>query len=276
MNQPLRDSLHWMTPARGQSLIHPTALIDPAAQLHPTVRVGAYSIIGPDVHIGANTEVGPHVVIARCTRIGERNRIHQFASLGDDPQDLKYRGEETWLVIGDDNQIRENCTLHRGTIQDRALTQIGDGNLLMVNTHIAHDCQIGSQCVFANNVGIAGHVQVGDHVIVGGNTGVHQFCQLGAFSMIGGGTIIFKDVPAYVMASGNPAAPHGMNVEGMRRRQWSSQVINILKQAYKVIYKKGLTTEQALHELEQAWLPQASEIQLLIDSVRASTRGIVR
>ena len=265
-----------LAPSAPEPLIHPTAIIDRRAQLHPTVRVGAFSVIGPDVHIDADTEIGPHVVISRWTRIGQRNQIFQFASIGEACQDLKYHGEETWLEIGHDNRIREFCTLHRGTVQDQAVTRVGNNNLLMVNTHIAHDCQIGDSCVFANNVGVAGHVTVNDHVIVGGNSGIHQFCQVGTYSMIGASSYISKDVPAFVMASGNPARACGMNTEGMRRRQWSSELINTLRQAYQVIYRQGLTTEQALSELENDWLAQAPEIGILIDSIRASQRGIIR
>jgi UDP-N-acetylglucosamine acyltransferase len=257
-------------------LIHPTAMIDPTAQIDPSVTIGPYSIIGPHVTIGANCHIGPHVVISRWTRIGERNRIFQFATIGEDCQDLKYHGEETWLEIGNDNVIRESCTFHRGTTQDQGLTKVGDHNLFMVNTHIAHDCLIGNGCVFANNVGIAGHVKVGDSVIVGGNSGIHQFCRLDSYSMIGGASLIVKDVPAYVMASGNPSKAHGMNFEGMRRRGWSSETISALKQAFKIVYRQGLTKEQAIVALVEDVLPQHPEVQLLIDSLQRSDRGITR
>jgi UDP-N-acetylglucosamine acyltransferase len=232
-------------------LIHPTALIDPSAQIDPSVRIGPYSIIGPQVSIGAETVIGPHVVVDGFTRIGQRNRIFQFASIGAECQDLKYAGEETWLEIGDDNTIREACSLHRGTAQDHGITRIGNHNLLMVNTHIAHDCVVGDHCILANNVGVAGHVQIGDWVIVGGNSGIHQFCRLDAYSMVGGGSLILKDVPAYVMVSGNPSAAHGMNYEGMRRRGWSKETINALRLAFKAVYRQGLTTVQAIDVLSQ-------------------------
>jgi UDP-N-acetylglucosamine acyltransferase len=257
-------------------LIHPTALIDPSAQIDPSVRIGPYSIIGPQVSIGAETVIGPHVVVDGFTRIGQRNRIFQFASIGAECQDLKYAGEETWLEIGDDNTIREACSLHRGTAQDHGITRIGNHNLLMVNTHIAHDCVVGDHCILANNVGVAGHVQIGDWVIVGGNSGIHQFCRLDAYSMVGGGSLILKDVPAYVMVSGNPSAAHGMNYEGMRRRGWSKETINALRLAFKAVYRQGLTTVQAIEVLSQELLPQHPQVQLLIDSLQQSTRGIVR
>lgn len=256
--------------------IHPTALIDPTAELHETVTVGPYSIIGPAVRIDANTIVGSHVVIGGYTRIGSGNRIFQFSSVGEVCQDRKYQGEETWLEIGDDNIIREHCTLHRGTVQDEGLTQIGHRNLLMVNTHIAHDCRIGNDNTFANNAGIAGHVVVGNSVLVGGNSGVHQFCRLDSYCMVGGGSVILKDVPAFVMASGNPAAAHGMNIEGMRRRGWSKETINGLRAAYKLIYKDNNTTQQAIDLLESELLESTPEVAYFIDSLRNSTRGIVR
>jgi len=262
--------------SKSHPLIHPTAVVDPSAHIDPTTSIGPYSIIGPQVTIGANCEIGPHVVISRWTRIGARNRFFQFATIGEDCQDLKYRGEETWLEIGDDNMIRESCTIHRGTTQDEGITRIGSHNLLMVNTHVAHDCVIGSHCVFANNVGIAGHVKIGDHVIAGGNSGIHQFCRLDSYSMLGGGSLLLKDLPAYVMASGNPAKPHGMNFEGMRRRGWSADTIAALKEAYKVIYRQGLTAEQAISVLTEEILPDHAEVQLLIDSLYHSERGIVR
>ncbi|KAF7276025.1 hypothetical protein GWI33_010997 [Rhynchophorus ferrugineus] len=257
-------------------LIHPTAIIHPTAQLADDVRVGAYSIIGSNVTIANGTQVFSHVVIAENTRIGQNNQIFQFASVGERCQDLKYRGEETWLEIGDHNIIREHCTLHRGTAQDHSLTKIGNHNLLMVNTHVAHDCMIGDHNIIANNVGIAGHVIVGDHVILGGNSGIHQFCRINSYSMVGGASLIVKDVPAFVMASGNPAKAHGMNFEGMRRKGWAKDTINGLRQAFKILYRSNLTTQEAIAQITAQILPTVPEAQLLIDSLQASTRGIVR
>lgn len=259
-----------------KDLIHSTAIIDSTAIIAPDVQIGPYSIIGPNVIIGAGTKLHSHVVIAGFTRIGEQNEIFQFASIGEVCQDLKYQGEETWLEIGDHNQIREHCSLHRGTIQDQSLTKLGSHNLLMVNTHIAHDCVIGDHNVFANNVGIAGHVHIGDYVIVGGNSGIHQFCTIDSYSMVGGASLILKDVPAYVMVSGNPAHAFGINVEGMRRKGWSKDIIQGLREAFKLIYKSNLTTEQAISQIQADILPQVAEVQLLLDSLQASKRGIVR
>ncbi len=255
--------------------IHATAIVDPRAELAADVEVGPYSIIGPDVTIGAGTWIGPHVVVSGPTVIGQRNKIYQFASVGADCQDKKYRGEPTRLEIGDDNIIREACSLHRGTIQDESLTRIGDRNLLMVNSHLAHDVMIGNDNTIANNAGIAGHVKIGDFVIIGGNSGIHQFCQIGSYAMLGGGTTLFKDIPAFVMASGNPAEARGMNFEGMKRKGWSSQTINDLRRAYKIVFRDGLTLEAAYPLLDE--LAKVSpEVQIFIDSLRTSTRGIAR
>ena len=256
--------------------IHSTAIIDSSAVIASDVKIGPYCIIGPNVTIDAGTVLHSHVVIGGYTRIGKNNEIFQFASVGEVCQDLKYAGEETWLEIGDNNKIREHCSLHRGTVQDKSLTKVGSNNLLMVNTHIAHDCVIGDNNIFANNVGIAGHVHIGDFVVVGGNSGIHQFCKIDSYSMIGGASLILKDVPAYVMVSGNPAHAFGLNVEGMRRKGWSKNVIVGLREAFKLIYKSGLTTEQAIEKIQQDILTEVPEAQRLIDSLHASKRGIVR
>lgn len=262
--------------AQHDALIHPTAIIADSACLHESVRVGPYSVIGNDVSIGEGTVVKSHVVIARNTRIGKHNTIFQFASIGEDCQDLKYNQEETWLEIGDNNRIREACSFHRGTAQDKGVTKIGSDNLFMVNTHIAHDCVIGNHNVFANNVGIAGHVQVGDYVIVGGNSGIHQFCRIDSYSLIGGASLILKDVAAYTMVSGNPSHTHGLNIEGMRRKGWSKETISILRDAAKRVFKLGLTKVQAIEQLQKELLPLEPKVQLLIDSLQNSQRGIVR
>lgn len=259
-----------------KDLIHSTAIIDSTANIAPDVKIGPYSIIGPNVSIDAGTTLHSHVVIGGYTRIGKNNEIFQFASVGEVCQDLKYAGEETWLEIGDHNTIREHCSLHRGTVQDKSVTKIGHHNLLMVNTHIAHDCVVGDHNIFANNVGVAGHVQIGNFVVVGGNSGIHQFCKIDSYSMIGGASLIVKDVPAYVMASGNPAHAFGLNIEGMRRKGWSKQVITGLRDAFKLIYKSGLTTEQAIQQISDEILPEVAEVQLLINSLNESKRGIVR
>lgn len=256
-------------------MIHPQAIVDPSARIAEGVEIGPWSLIGPDVEIGAGTRIESHVVIKGPTRIGEGNRIFQFATIGEECQDKKYAGEPTRLKIGDNNVIREGCTIHRGTVQDEGLTSIGSNNLLMAYAHVAHDCRVGSNIILANNAALAGHVHVGDHAILGGFTAVHQFCRIGAHVMCGAGTVVLKDVPAYVMASGNSAKPHGINLEGLKRRGFERDALNTLRQAYKLIYRKGLTVEQALDGLNEL-LPGCPEVGLLIESLEASTRGIIR
>lgn len=256
------------------TFIHPTAIIDESAKLASDVRVGAYSIIGPHVVIGSGTVIGPHVVVSKYTRIGKNNQIFQFSSIGEDPQDLKYAGEETWLEIGDNNRIRESCTLHRGTVQDKGLTRIGNNNLLMAYVHIAHDCVFENDIVLSTQATIAGHVKIDHGAIVGGLVGIHQFCHIGAHCMLGGGSIILKDVPAYVMTGGNPASAFGMNYEGMKRRGYDKSVIANLKEAYKIVYRKNLTMEQALEQLAE--LPASPQLASFVQSLKQSTRGILR
>ncbi|MGM8898023.1 MULTISPECIES: acyl-ACP--UDP-N-acetylglucosamine O-acyltransferase [unclassified Psychrobacter] len=258
------------------SQIHPTALISPSAKIDETAIIGPYCIIGDEVTVGAHTILHRHVVVTKLTRIGKHNQIYQFASIGENPQDLKYAGERTWLEIGDHNTIREACSFHRGTVQDDKLTKIGNHNLFMVNTHIAHDCMIGDHNVVANNVGIAGHVTIGNHTIIGGNSGIHQFCRVEDYSLVGGASLILKDVAAFTMVSGNPAHAHGLNIEGMRRKDWSQHTIDMLRQAYVTIFRSGLTTVQALKILQEDLLPKEPKIQLLIDSLQYSKRGVVR
>ncbi|MGB3622831.1 acyl-ACP--UDP-N-acetylglucosamine O-acyltransferase [Ketobacter sp. MCCC 1A13808] len=255
-------------------MIHPQAVVDPKANLASDVEVGPFTYIGPGVEIGAGTVVHSHVCIKGPTKIGKRNRIFQFASVGEDCQDKKYKGEPTTLEIGDDNQIRESCTIHRGTIQDEGITQIGSGNLFMAYTHVAHDCRIGDNNIFANNASVAGHVHVAHDVILAGFAGVHQFCRIGAYSMLGLGTLTGKDVPAFVMAIGNPAKPSGMNFEGMRRRGFPKESIRVLREAYKTVYMRGQRLEQAILQLEA--LPHDDLLQLFIESIKSSERGIVR
>ncbi|MDD7804999.1 MAG: acyl-ACP--UDP-N-acetylglucosamine O-acyltransferase [Endozoicomonas sp. (ex Botrylloides leachii)] len=254
--------------------IHPTAIIEPRATLADDVQVGPWTLIGSDVEIDSGTVINSHVVVKGPTKIGRNNRIFQFASVGEDCQDKKYAGERTFLEIGENNIIREGCTIHRGTLQDRGLTYIGNNNLFMAYVHIAHDCVIGNDCILANNSTLGGHVTLGDGVILGGFTGIHQFSTVGAYSMTAGHSTVFKDIPAFVMVSGNPAAAHGMNFEGMRRRGYSQALITCLKQAYRIIYRQGLRTVEALDKLET--MESTPELQLLIDSVKNSTRGITR
>ena len=222
-------------------MIHPTAIIDDSAQLADDVEVGPYSIIGPQVSIGSGTRVGSHVVIDGPTRIGEENQIFQFASIGAIPQDKKYAGEPTELIIGDRNVIRECCTLNRGTVQDKGKTVVGDDNWIMAYVHIAHDCIIGNNTVFANNVTLAGHVEIRDAVILGGFTLVHQFCVVGEHAFTGMGSALSKDLPPFTMASGAPAVPRGINTEGLRRHQFSAADIQRIRDMYRLLYRKQLS-----------------------------------
>lgn len=256
-------------------MIHPTAIVDPKAELASGVEIGPYSVIGPGVRIDSGTWIGPHVVLRGPTTIGKSNRIFQFASVGEECQDKKYKGEPTQLVIGDRNVIREGCTLHRGTAQDQGITRIGSDNLFMAYVHIAHDCVVGDGTIFANNATIAGHVHVGDGVILGGFTAVHQFCHIGAWAMTGFCSAVNQDIPAFVMVRGNMAEPHGMNFEGMKRRGYAPELIAKLRGAYKTVYMRGLKIEDALAQLagDAAAYP---EVNLFVESIRSSTRGIVR
>ncbi len=257
------------------SLIDPRAIIDPSARLADNVQVGPWSIIGADVEIGEGTVVAPHVIIKGPTKIGKHNHIYQFSSIGEDTPDLKYKGEDTRLVIGDHNVIREGVTIHRGTIQDRAETTIGDHNLLMAYAHVGHDSVIANHCILVNNASLAGHVHLGDWVILSGFTLVHQYCHIGAHSFSGMGSAIGKDVPAYVTVFGNPAEARSMNFEGLRRRGFSNEALQALRRAYKTVYRQGLTVEQALIELAEL-ATEFPEVAVFRDSIQASSRGITR
>lgn len=256
-------------------MIDPRAIVDPSAQIAEDVSIGPWSMIGADVTIGPGTRVESHVVIKGPTTIGANNRIFQFASVGEDCQDKKFKGEPTRLEIGDNNTIREGVTIQRGTVQDECLTKIGNDNLFMVYSHVAHDVVMGDHCILANNVAVAGHVHLGNHVILGGLSGVHQFCQIGSYAMCGAGTIVLKDIPAFVMSNGNPAKPHGMNFEGMKRRGFSREAIRALRQAYKIVYRQGLTVADACEQLD-AMAAETPEVKVFVDSIRASTRSIIR
>ncbi len=256
-------------------MIHPSAIIDPAAELAADVQVGPWTIIGPDVKIGAGTVIGPHVVLQGPSTIGRNNRIFQFASVGEACQASNYKGEPTALEVGDNNIIREHVTIHRGTPGGSALTRIGDDNLLMVGVHIAHDCIIGNGNTFANTTGLAGHVHIGDGVIFGGMTGIHQFCQIGSYAMTAGCTLVLKDVPAYLMVAGNPAGAHGMNYRGMQRRGWSKETIQVLRRAYRTVYRQGLTLQQAIEVLDPQ-VDDCPELGRFVESLRGSQRGITR
>lgn len=257
------------------ALVHPTAIVDPQARLASDVTVGPYSIIGPDVEIGPATRIGPHVVIGEHTKIGARNTIFQFSSIGAAPQDKKYAGEPTRLEIGDDNTIREFCTLNRGTTQDGGVTRIGNHNWIMAYVHMAHDCMIGNHTIFANNAQLAGHVHVGDYAILGGFTVVHQFCRIGAHSMTAMGTILLQDLPPYVTASGNTAEPHGINSEGLKRRGYSADALAAVKRAYKTLYKSGLSLDEACAQITADSAAQPALLPLA-QFLATPGRGVIR
>ncbi len=256
-------------------MIHPQAIVDPGASLAEDVHVGPWSCIGPDVEIGAGCVIEPHVVIRGPTVIGAGTHIYQFSSVGEATPDLKYRNEPTRLVIGERNVIREGVTIHRGTVQDRGETLIGNDNLIMAYAHIGHDSVIGNHTILVNNVALAGHVHVGDWAILSGYTLVHQFCRIGAHSFSGMQTAIGKDVPAYITVSGSPAEAKTINTEGLRRRGFSDSAISQLRRAFKILYRQNLTLDIALQRLE-TMLSDTPEVKVLIDSIRASERGIVR
>ena len=256
-------------------MIHPSAMIDPSAQLGEGVTVGAYSIIGPKVVIGDNNEIGPHVVITGPTTIGDNNRIYQFSSIGEAPQDKKYAGEETTLIIGDNNTIREFVTLNRGTVDGLGETRIGNHNLLMAYSHIAHDCVVGDHTIFANAASLAGHVEVGDYTTLGGFTSVHQFTQIGAQAFCGLGSVITQDIPPFSTAAGNRAKTVGINKEGLKRKGFSPELIRALHKSFRLLLKSKATREEALQQL-QPLIELYPEVEYFIDFVLNSKRGISR
>ena len=256
-------------------MIHKTALIDGKAELDSGVEVGPYSIIGPNVKIGKNTKIGPHVVIDRWTQIGEGCNILQFSSIGAAPQDLKYLGEESWVIIGNNNTLREFVTINRGTSQSGGKTIIGNNNFFMAYCHVAHDCRIGNHVILANAATLAGHIQIEDHAIVGGLVGVHQFVRLGCHSIIGGGSGVNKDIPPYTMANGQRAKLYGLNSVGLKRHNFSEDVLRNLKKAYRLILRSNHTLEKAL-ELAKDEISNSPEVDHFIDFIKNSERGITR
>ena len=256
-------------------MIHASAIVSKTALIADDVEIGPYSIIGNDVVVGAGTRIDSHVVINGPTTIGTENHIYQFASIGDDPQDKKYAGEPTVLRIGSRNTIREFCTVSRGTTQGKGETVLGDDNWIMAYVHIAHDCVIGSNTVFANNATLAGHVHIGDWVIMGGFSGVHQFCKLGAHAFLGMYAGANRDVPAYTTATGMPAVPRGINSEGLKRRGFSAEQIRNIKDAYRLVYRKGMKLNEAIEEIAERSKTQA-ELELFLESLRSAERGLVR
>lgn len=256
-------------------MIHPTAIVASGARIDGSAEIGAYSVIGDDVEIGSGTRVEAHVVVKGPTTIGRDNRIFQFASIGDAPQDKKYAGERTELIIGDRNTIRECCTINRGTVQDRGVTRLGSDNWIMAYSHIAHDCEVGDHTIFANNASIAGHVTIGDWAILGGFTTAHQYCRVGPHAMTSMFTYVTRDVPAFLTVAGRPATPHGINAEGLKRRGFTTDQLRNIREAYRILYRRGLRLEEALASLEERAESQP-ELVPFVQSVRASSRGIVR
>jgi UDP-N-acetylglucosamine acyltransferase len=256
-------------------VIHATAIVSDSAKIADDVEIGAYSIIGDGVEIGAGTKIDSHVVVNGPTIIGENNHIYQFASIGDDPQDKKYADEPTRLIIGDRNTIREFCTFSRGTLQGDYETTMANDNWIMAYVHVAHDCHIGSNTIMANNTTLAGHVTIGDWVIMAGFSGAHQFCTIGAHAFIGMYSGVNRDVPAYMMMSGTPSVPRGINSEGLKRRDFDTQQIRNIKDAYRIIYRNSLKLDEAISELEERVASQP-ELEILLESLRGSERGIAR
>lgn len=255
--------------------IHPSAIVEDGAVIGANVKIGPFCYVDSKVEIGDETELLSHVVVKGPTKIGKQNRIFQFASIGEECQDLKYKGEDTQLIIGDRNTIRESVTMHRGTIQDRGVTSVGSDNLFMINAHVAHDCVIGDRCIFANNATLAGHVTVGTQAIIGGMAAIHQFCHIGDHCMLGGGSIVVQDVPPYFMAQGNHCAPFGVNIEGLKRRGFEKAEIHAIRRAYKSLYRNGLTLEQAKEEIAKE-AGEFKALELLLEFLNQSQRGIIR
>jgi len=255
--------------------VHQTSIIDKRAKLGANVTVGPYTVIDGDVEIGEGTTIGAHNVITGHTRIGRDNRIFHFCSIGEANQDKKYKGEPTRLEIGDRNTVREYVTMNRGTVQEQGVTRVGSDNWFMAYTHVAHDCVVGDDTVFANHATLAGHVEIGDHAILGGFVGVHQFVKVGAHVMLGIAAVITQDVPPFMTIAGSPAAPHGINAEGLKRRGFTPEAIAALRRAYKTLYKSGLTLAEAKAELA-APAQDSPEVRALLDFLASSTRGILR
>lgn len=255
--------------------IHPSAIIHPTARIASDVEIGPWTVIGPNVEIDSGTWIASHVVIRRNTRMGKNNKVFQFASLGEDTPDKKYHGEETWLEIGDDNIFREYCSVHRGTEQGGGFTRIGNGNLFMACTHVAHDCVVGHECILANYAALAGHVTLEDYVGLGGYAGIHQFCRVGAYSFVAMSTPVTQDIVPYVMVSGHTPKLYGLNQVGLKRRGFSDEQINAIKKAYNTLFRKGLTLKDAVAVLESS-VSAHPEYKRLIDFLNQPSRGLVR
>ncbi len=257
-------------------MIHPTAIIDSKAEIEEGVEIGPYSVIGKGVFIGRGTKIGPHVVIGEGTHIGKRCQIFQFASVGEAPQAFAYKGEKTSLLFGDQNIVREYVTLHRGTPHGGGKTVIGNGNYFMAYSHVAHDCQIGNQVVLANGATLAGHILIEDYAIIGGLSAIHQFCQIGTHAFISGLTGVTLDIPPYMLASGSRAKLFGLNMVGLKRYHFSEETVKVLKKAYRIIFRSGLTLEKAMKRIGEDEISQTPEVQHLLFFIQCSKRGISR
>jgi len=255
--------------------IHPTAIVHPGAKLAEGIEVGAYSVIGEHVAIGKDTKIASHVVIDGWTTVGERNHIYPFSSVGMPPQDVGYKNEETYLIIGNDNIIRECATIHRASTKEERKTTIGNSNFLMAYSHVAHDCRLGNHIIMANSVALGGHILIEDYAILGGIVAVHQFVRIGAYAIVGGGSSISMDIPPYVSASGIRARLHGLNSVGLKRRGFSDEALNVLKKAYKILFRSNLTQDEAIRKVEQEF-PQSKEVAHLAEFIRTSKRGVTR
>ena len=255
--------------------IHPSAVVEEGAIIGANVKIGPFCFVDSKVEIGEGTELLSHVVVKGPTTIGKDNRIFQFASIGEQCQDLKYAGEDTRLEIGDRNTIRESVTMHRGTVQDIGTTKVGSDNLFMINAHIAHDCIVGDRCIFANNATLAGHVKVGNQAIIGGMSAIHQFCHIGDHAMLGGGSIVVQDVPPYVMAQRNHCAPFGINIEGLKRRGFEKKEIHAIRRAYKALYRNSKTLEEAKIDIAKE-AEEFNAVKLFLEFLQKSERGIIR
>jgi UDP-N-acetylglucosamine acyltransferase len=255
--------------------IHPTAIVHPGAKIAEGVEIGAYSVLGEHVSVGKGTRIASHVLVEGWTTIGERNQIFPFSCIGTAPQDIGYRNEETYLVIGNDNVIRESATVHRATTKEDRVTVIGNNNFLMAYSHVAHDCKLGNHIIMANSVGLGGHITVGDYAILGGIVAVHQFVRIGAYAIIGGQSAVPQDIPPYVSASGNRAKLYGLNLVGLKRRGFSDEAISNLKKAYRIIFRSGLILEEALTRVKTE-LAGSSEAMHLMEFMKNSKRGITR
>ncbi len=258
-----------------KSAIHPTAVVHPGARIADGVEIGPYSVIGEHAVIGRDTKIASHVLVEGWTTIGERNHILSFSSIGTPPQDIGYRGEETYLIIGNDNVIRECATVHRATTKEDRKTVIGDRNFLMAYSHVAHDCKLGNNIIMANSVALGGHIVVGDYAILGGIVAVHQFVKIGPYAIIGGQSAVSLDIPPYVSAAGNRAQLYGLNLVGLKRRGFSDSAIATLKKAYKILFRSGLTQEEATGKAIEEF-PDSADVRLLVDFIRSSKRGVTR